>query len=180
MQRSVLLWQRVWGSASAQRFARNDNAEFLSRALSTSARAAAAQEGCASSPASSAQPRANAFAGVVHVVPMPKLSHTMEQGQLVTWLKKQGEYVSMYDVLFQVSCPACGLAWPSWTLLHDELLTRGACIYASTHATVHPCMPCRPCTLPPAQQDAAHGLWHCIRAVPTWQHTLKTCVAIRS
>lgn len=38
-----------------------------------------------------------------YVVPMPKLSHRMTTGRIVKWLKRPGDKVEQYDILFEVS-----------------------------------------------------------------------------
>ena len=38
-----------------------------------------------------------------YIVPMPKLSHRMTQGKIIKWLKRPGDKVNQYDILFEVS-----------------------------------------------------------------------------
>ncbi|MEW5314515.1 MAG: hypothetical protein WDW38_006007 [Sanguina aurantia] len=39
----------------------------------------------------------------IYILPMPRLSHEMEIGRVVKWLKKEGDEIDMYDLLCEVS-----------------------------------------------------------------------------
>ena len=49
----------------------------------------------------------------VYMVPMPKLSHEMTSGTITRWLKKPGDLVRQYDLIFEVSTDRCEPWTPS-------------------------------------------------------------------
>ena len=60
---------------------------------------------------------------MAEIIRMPRLSDTMEEGNIVGWLKKVGDKVSPGDILAEVET--------------DKALTEVECIAAGTLKTIH-------------------------------------------
>jgi pyruvate dehydrogenase E2 component (dihydrolipoamide acetyltransferase) len=79
-----------------------------------------------SAPAAAAQPEASASAGGevpegVEIVTMPRLSDTMEEGTVATWIKKVGDTVEEGDILAEIETDKATMEFESFysgTLLH--------------------------------------------------------------